>query len=138
MQLVPRARYEVWGTGARDDLELLRFADEDWSLDLHGLAEERSLAYHRVVAGRLLREPHLLEGVRTRLLAWIKDDRSRHHATAWLALVEGPIEDLRAFLVDRGQRARELRQSTPFAGLVDARERWRIWREVRAEFEARQ
>ena len=39
------------------------------------------------------------------------------------------------FLVDEGEHARELRQSTPFAGLIDPRARWRLWAEVRERFE---
>jgi len=32
--------------------------------------------------------------------------------------------------VDPGEHARELRQSTPFAGIIPPRQRWRIWRET--------
>jgi hypothetical protein len=53
------------------------------------------------------------------------------YATAWKQLLDGPFEALRAFLVDESEDARAMRQCTPFAGVVDPRTRWRIWREVR-------
>lgn len=101
-------------------------------MDPHRLAEERSLAYHRAVAARLREQPDLLGLARQRVDAWIAGGgRSAPHARAWKSLLDGPREVLLAFLVDEGERARELRQSTPFAGFIDPRERWRIWREVR-------
>jgi hypothetical protein len=39
-------------------------------------------------------------------------------------------------LVDPGESARALRQCSPFAGVVDSRTRWSIWRAVREEFGA--
>ena len=104
-------------------------------MDLHRLAEERSLAYHREVAALLCAHPELLEGVRVRLAGWLAEGRSAHHAAAWLALVDGPRAHLLALLVDEGEQARELRQSTPFSGLIEPRRRWRIWREVRERLE---
>ena len=37
--------------------------------------------------------------------------------------------------VDLSELAEELRRSSPFAGVLDPRERWRIWRETRKKFE---
>ncbi len=103
----------------------------------HRLAEERSLAYHRAVAARLRGEPSLLEVARRRVDAWIAaGGRSAPYARAWRELLDRPLPELEAFLVDPSERARELRQSTPFAGALDPRERWRLWAEVRARFEA--
>jgi hypothetical protein len=52
-------------------------------------------------------------------------------------LLELPLPQLSAQLVDPSQRARDLRQATPFAGALDPRERWRLWKEVRDRWEAR-
>ena len=102
-------------------------------MNLHELAEERSLAYHRAVADRLREAPELVDRARSRVDAWIAEGgRSRHHAARWRELLDLPVDELVSFMVDAGEEARELRQSTPFAGFIDARERWRIWREVRA------
>lgn len=105
-------------------------------MSLHQLAEERSLAYHRIVAERIERDPSLLGPVRARLDGWIAEGgRSAHYAREWRRLVDLPVRELAAFLVDPGERARELRQSTPFAGFLEPRERWRLWAEVRERFE---
>ena len=37
------------------------------------------------------------------------------------------MKSLLEVLVDEGERARALRQCTPFAGFIDPRTRWRIW-----------
>ncbi|MFL5409375.1 MAG: hypothetical protein ACJ79O_26435 [Myxococcales bacterium] len=39
-------------------------------MDLHALAEERSLAYHREVAARLARRPELISVARRRAEQW--------------------------------------------------------------------
>jgi len=49
-------------------------------------------------------------------------------------VLAGDAESVAAFIVDRSERAEELRQSSPFAGALDARERWRVWRETRERF----
>lgn len=101
-------------------------------MSLHRLAEERSLAYHGAVARRLREEPGLLEPVRIRLDRWMAEEgRASPYAREWREIVDLPLQDLLRFLVDPCERARELRQSTPFAGMLKPRERWRLWREVR-------
>lgn len=101
-------------------------------MGLHELAEERSLAYHRVLAGRLGAEPRLLELALARAQAWASSgDRSSPYARRWLSLLALPLEALAAAMVDPSEEGRVLRQATPFAGALDPRERWRLWREVR-------
>jgi len=99
-------------------------------MDPHRLAEARSLAYHEIVARRIVDEPAILQRARERVAAWLRQVPPSHHALAWNDELGGTRESLQAFLVDPGERARELRQSTPFAGALDPRERWRLWREV--------
>jgi hypothetical protein len=101
-------------------------------MDPHALAEARSLELHREVWARIEARPELLDGVRARLEAWRTDQsKPQPYVEAWLRLLGGPREALRAALVGTDETARALRQATPFAGIVDARERWRIWAEVR-------
>ena len=98
----------------------------------HWLAEERSLALHQAVAERVRRTPALLESARARVRAWQADGRmNARYAEAWERVLALPIEDVCAFMTDRGEEARALRQSTPFVGVLDARTRLRIWRQVR-------
>ena len=100
-------------------------------MDAHRLAEERSLAYHAAVAARLGTEPMLLERARMRVRAWLVGEPVPHFARGWAAVLAGTPATIGAVLRDRGERATELRQSTPFAGAIPPRERWRIWRAVR-------
>ena len=103
------------------------------SMDPHQLAEERSLAYHRVVAARLVDDPRLLVEARARVEQWLANGtRAARALERWRSILELPPSEIAALLVDSGELARELRQSSPFAGALDPRERWRIWRAVRA------
>lgn len=52
------------------------------------------------------------------------------HALAWSVLLEGPRAALVEVLTGDFERARELRQSTPFVGVLEPRERWALWAEV--------
>jgi hypothetical protein len=101
-------------------------------MDPHELAEERSLAIHREVAARLRVDPALVAAARARVEGWLADG-SVHpfYARAWHELLAGPAARLLEVLTDPGEAARALRQCSPFAGVVDPRTRWRIWRDVR-------
>ncbi len=106
--------------------------------NLHHLAEERSLAYHRRVAEFLPTRPDLLLIARQRAQEWAAS--GGHHAPyarEWLRLLALPLDQLLAKLVDPSQPARDLRQATPFAGALDPRERWTLWKDVRDRWEAR-
>lgn len=102
-------------------------------MDAHRLAEERSLAYHEAVAARIAVDPGVLERARSRVRGWLAAcDVPPHYAREWEAVLALPPDAIGTFLVERGERACELRQSTPFAGALSPRERWRIWRDVAA------
>lgn len=112
------------------------------ALDPHRLAEARSLAAHRVIAERLTRSPELLDMARARVEGWLRESSSiRPHgkiwAEAWRELLAGEPGAVARAIVDDSERGRALRQSTPFAGALDPRERWRLWARVREEFEER-
>lgn len=101
-------------------------------MDLHRLGEARSLELHRRIAERLRQDPSLVERARARVRRW-RDDASVSvpYVDGWARVLELPLDGLCAVLVDEGEHARALRQVTPFAGVIDPRTRWRIWREVR-------
>ncbi len=96
-------------------------------MDLHRLGELRSLAYHRVIAERL--DEATVERARTKAKQGAAE--GNEYAKRWLELLEGPRVALRAALVDEGEAMVAMRQSSPFAGALEPRERWRIHREVR-------
>jgi hypothetical protein len=99
---------------------------------LHALAEETSLELHRAVAARLIADPSLVERARSRIADWLREGSvARTVAEAWAAELTRPIEELATFLVEPSQRARDLRQTSPFAGFLKPRARWELWRGVR-------
>lgn len=95
------------------------------------LAEARSLRYHREIARRMASEPAIREDARARVASWLETGRvARECAVRWRELLDGPIEELLAVMEDPGERARDLRQVSPFAGALDPRTRWRLHREA--------
>lgn len=104
-------------------------------MDLHRLAEARSLAYHQRVASRLPGDPSMLATAKARVQAWIAEGRSAHYAAAWAALLEGDSARLLAALTEDTESARALRQCSPFAGTLSPADRWALWRDVRTRVE---
>jgi hypothetical protein len=103
-------------------------------VSLHRVAEERSRALHALIADRLAAEPALLDRARARVEAWrVSGTVARPYVERWAAILAGPIDAIAELLRDPGEEARELRQASPFAGAVDPRTRWEVWRRVRAE-----
>lgn len=112
------------------------YNDLDSMVNAHRLAEERSLALHRAVAERLAADPEVLERARARVRSWVDSGEvAPYYAKAWEDILRRPVQAICAFLLEDSDRARALRQVTPFAGAIDPRTRWRIWREVREEME---
>jgi len=104
-------------------------------MDLHRLAEERSVAYHTAIAERLRHQPEVLERARQRVEEWLKSGESApFYARKWAEILARDVSSITAFLVERSELADELRQSSPFAGALHPQERWRIWRETRDRF----
>ena len=100
-------------------------------MDPHRRAELRSLAYHREIAARIAEEPAILERARTRV-KWCHRTGQVHprYARLWEELLARSLEDIKEALVAETETMLAARQSTPFAGALSARERWRLWRSV--------
>ncbi len=104
-------------------------------MDLHRLAEARSVAYHAVIAERLRHQPEVLERARRRVQEWLTPGASApFYARKWAEILAGDVSSIAAFLVESSELADELRQSSPFAGALQPQERWKIWRETRDRF----
>lgn len=98
----------------------------------HRLSEERSLALHREVARQLRVNPELLETARNRVRDWLETGFvSRVWAEAWNDALKGSLDDVIARITDPSERARDLRQTSPFAGAIDPRLRWRVLRQLK-------
>lgn len=95
----------------------------------HGRARARSLAYHRAVAQRL-RKPMVAEA-RHVLLRWREQGRiDERYADRWEQLLARPLPEIRHALLEQSQDADDLRQNSPFAGVLSEPERRRIMREA--------
>lgn len=89
---------------------------------------------HRAIAERLVREPEIVDAARARVERWLRSGSVNvEYAVAWQTVLRGSTEAIVSVLTDRGERACALRQVSPFAGALDARERWRIRRRVREQ-----
>ncbi len=95
----------------------------------HDRARARGLAYHRAIA-RGLRRP-MVEEARHTLFRWrgqgLIDQR---YAERWEQMLGRPLPEIRRALMDQSQEADDLRQNSPFAGMLSEPERRRIVREV--------
>ncbi len=99
----------------------------------HALLEARSLALHRAVAERLVADPQVLTRARRRVQGWLDEGTvARPWAEAWRLALQAAPEQVAALLREDSERARAMRQTSPFAGVLDARQRWAIWRATRA------
>jgi hypothetical protein len=104
----------------------------------HALAEEASLALHAIVAQRIRADAAVLDRARRRVDEWLRDGSvARVYADAWREVLSRPIDDVARLLEDRGERARQLRQTSPFAGAIAPRTRWEVWRRYRGGAKAK-
>jgi hypothetical protein len=95
----------------------------------YGRAERRGLAYHRALAKRLSR-PMVDEALRT-LWKWRDQGRiDARYATRWEAMLGLPLTEVKRIIGEDSQRGRDLRQNSPFAGMLSEAERRRINDEV--------
>ena len=97
--------------------------------------ERRSLHLHRAIARRLERSPELvLARARDTLsLMRAKHPEAEHLFREWEVLLTRPVPELLPALTDPSPRGRELRQVTPFAGVLTAEERTGVYRSFREE-----
>jgi hypothetical protein len=111
----------------RDAAEALHVdgQDHDRKRSSHDRARARNLAYHRVVARRLRRP--MVEEARHVLFRWRQQGRvDPRYAERWEQLLDRPLPQIRRALVGGSQEADDLRQNSPFAGLLSEPERQRI------------
>lgn len=96
----------------------------------HGRAERRSLAYHRALAQRLDR-PMIDDALH---LLWQWRDQGKvdpRYAEQWEDVLDKPLAEVRRILSEESASARDLRQNSPFAGMLSEPERRKILAAVR-------
>jgi len=92
--------------------------------------DRRSLALHEAISRRLIENPErVMERARHTLgLMTAKNAGAAPLLNEWDAILSRPISDVVDVLLDPQSRARELRQVTPFAGILSATERADVYR----------
>lgn len=92
--------------------------------------DRRSLAVHRAIAARLAEDPGtVLRQARRSLRRMVSGaGRPSQPLREWGVLLRRPVSALLPILTDRGAWARELRQVTPFGGVLSAAERAAVYR----------
>jgi len=98
--------------------------------------DQRSLAYHRALAKKLQQNPiFVIKRAKQNL------NRMRKHQPGvkvlfdrWQKCLDLPLEELISKILDPGMMARDMRQVTPFAGLLKPQERVRVLNRFRREY----
>lgn len=111
--------------------------------NLHRLAEpqltreqEKSLWLHRALLGRLMVDPQgVLEAARTNIGRWKTMHRSdgmvAGYLDQWCHVLEGGVDSVAAVLTGVDEVSVELRQNTPFAGVLSDGQRRQVLQSFR-------
>jgi hypothetical protein len=96
----------------------------------HQVTRLRNLAYHRTLARRLRRST--VDDARHTLWEWRhRRTIDPRYADEWESILERPLTEIRRVLASDDPHADDLRQNSPFAGLLTEPERRRILEEIR-------
>lgn len=96
----------------------------------HETVERRSLAYHRAVVKRL--DPQLIAEARERVDRLAGEGHLHpRYAERWSRLLALPIDKIAEAIAADDPEATDLRQNSPFAGVLSEQERRRIIETVR-------
>lgn len=101
--------------------------------------EKRSLRLHEMIAAKLSARPEAVLSLARRNLDVMRAADVGDHASSyldrWLHLLDGPIDTLLSVMTSTDQTARDLRQSSPFAGVLSDDERLEAIRSARSSVE---
>jgi hypothetical protein len=90
---------------------------------------------HAVIAEKIERDPRLLEVPRNNLKRW-KARWDENEAPAWYdewrGIMNRPWPEIAAIITELSEEGARLRQSSPFAGVLSAAERKRIYAAFRS------
>lgn len=100
------------------------------SADAHDRSQARALAYHRALARKLTRT--MADEALHRVWEWQSQGRiAEEYGQRWESLLGRPVAEIRRSIAAAGSEADDLRQNSPFAGMLSEPERRRILAEVR-------
>jgi hypothetical protein len=98
--------------------------------DGHDRAERRSLAYHRALARSLDRR--MADDALRQVWKWRLQGRiDPYYADRWERVLHGSVADVRRAISEDSEDAGDLRQSSPFAGMLSEPERRKLVQQVR-------
>jgi hypothetical protein len=70
----------------------------------------------------------LIEIARENLNRWYASaGRSQPHLDKWRRILDLPLEEVLSLIEKDGERTTALRQSSPFAGILEPAERWAVY-----------
>ncbi len=100
----------------------------------HRLLDARSLALHCKIAQKISNDRRLLDIPRRNLERWSNRTSGEppKFITEWQNILDEPWPQVSAFITSCSEKAIRLRQSSPFAGVLDPQERKRIYEAFRA------
>lgn len=101
----------------------------------HELTDEISLEMGRRVAARLRQQPELLRVAQENLDRWTRLNSAASSLlrcyAEWRAVLNRPLAEICDLLASDTEEAQRLRQNSPFAGVLSAREIWELRRILR-------
>jgi hypothetical protein len=100
----------------------------------HRLLDARSLALHCKIAQKISKDRNLLDVPRRNLERWSNrtSGETPKFIAEWQDILDEPWPQVAAFITSCSERAIRLRQSSPFAGVLNPQERKRIYEAFRA------
>ena len=104
----------------------------DNKLNRHRELELRSIQLHRAVALKIALEPAIIESTKNEISTLIlKHQESTKYFLKWLDILSHSLSFIQEKLVEDSEEMATLRQSSPFAGVLNPRERWEIYETFR-------
>lgn len=100
---------------------------------------QKTLGWHRLAVAKLKRHPELLETVRANIEGYKRrgSPRAMHYFLEWEEHFARGSEHLFAIALEESEHAADLRQCSPFGGILTNEERWQYFRDFKAEYEKR-
>lgn len=99
---------------------------------------ERTLGLHKLIAQKIKQDPGLLSVVEANIEHYkrIASPRSRHYYEAWGEHFKKGFDHFLSLATEESEEADDLRQCSPFTGILSNKERWEYLKKWRAEREA--
>ena len=110
-----------------DGMPLGRYSD-------HRILDARSLAMHCRIVQKISRDPRLLRKAKSNLSRWSAkiDGPKPRYLKEWQEILEKPWPTIAEMMTSMSEDAIRLRSSSPFAGILNEKEREQIYAAFRA------